>query len=114
MHVERDISHNQTIAVAQGTVAADESIVNERAVLAAQVAHADVSMQLIDQDFAMMAADELFWQSDMAVGCTPDQEFGFNQKILRRFNNVRIAIDAIGPLENDLHVFFPSARLEAV
>src|SRR6516165_3298745 len=107
MHVEGNVPDNQTVAVGKLANASDWSIVDERPVLASQIADADVAVQLVDQNFAVMAADELLRQLNVAVGGPADQVFRFDQQVLRRFDDEWVAIDAVCPFKNDLHCRLP-------
>jgi hypothetical protein len=104
VHIKWNVSHDQAVTVAQLTVAADRSIVDERSILTAQIPDANIPVQLVDEDLAVMPTDELFGDPNVAIGGTPDQEFRFDEQVLRRFDDEGIAANAVGPFENDFHV----------
>jgi hypothetical protein len=112
MDFERDEPHNEPVAVSQGVGASDAFIVHECAVLAPQVAHANRAGVVVDDDSAMMAADEPAGEPNMAVRAAPDQKLGLNQRVIGRFQNERALVGAIDGFKNDLHVAISCQKAE--
>jgi hypothetical protein len=74
---ERNATDDQLIAVLELAFVCDRSVVDERAIVAAQVANADGMCAFIHDQFTVMPADELAVDLQTAIIGPPDDEFGF-------------------------------------
>jgi len=94
---------DEFVAVVQGTRPFDSLVVDERSILASQIANANRAGIVVDDDAAVVAADKAAWQPDMAIGTAADQKFGLNHRVVGGFQDKRALVSALDGLENDFH-----------
>lgn len=78
-----------------------------RTVLTSEISNMDGMIPQVEQELAVMAADELVLELQIAIACPPDQVFGVAQRGVRRFEHEFRFLPSVDWSKGNLHSRIP-------